>query len=102
MRQRLIKAATVVLGPACFLVRTLGIRYAVSRELRKVNRLGCLPTVREGIRILNSGSIQLGDNVTLGAYVDLICYAGGSITIGNNVFIGSGSVIHSYHVYCPT
>jgi acetyltransferase-like isoleucine patch superfamily enzyme len=60
-----------------------------------VNRLGSSPTAREGIRVINSGYIQIGDNVTLGSYVDLVCYKGGNITIGNNVFIGSGCIIGS-------
>ncbi|HVE11997.1 MAG TPA: DapH/DapD/GlmU-related protein [Elusimicrobiota bacterium] len=84
-----------ILGPFAFALDRVAQEYAARRELAKADELGKGVSARAGLFIWNRGRVRLGRNVSIGANVDITCYEGGSVEIGDDVFIGNGCVIAS-------
>lgn len=94
-RARLRDRLVALLGAPCYWALRLAQEYGVRRELARVDELGPGVTARHGLFVFNQGRIRIGRNVSFGSNVDVSCYAGGSIEIGDDSFIGNGCVIAS-------
>src|SRR5690242_3137283 len=83
-------------------LRLIGPALNARWQLRCANTLGARITLRGRARIVNQGTMTVGDRVRLDstlARLELATIDGGHLEIGNNVFINFGSsIVAAAHV----
>ena len=75
-------------GPALLFFLRAAQRSSNKRQLKKCTRVGERVVAGYGLEVDNSGSISVGDDVSISCRALLSCYSGGAINIARNCFFG--------------
>jgi acetyltransferase-like isoleucine patch superfamily enzyme len=87
--------AARVFGLPCFAIVRLGQEYSNRIQLSHCSEVGQGVRAGRDLSIINQGRIVLGNESSLGDRTTMVCYAGGSITLGRTVFLANDVLLAS-------